>query len=182
MDKRRFIFLIGFMAAGKSTIGNLLAQSLGYEYKDTDQIIEERENMSIHKIFLARGEDYFRRLESTVLREITGEPAEKAFVISTGGGMPCSEDNIAHMKRYGTVVYLKATPDDILRRINHSEERPVFHRLKSKGDERKGLEDMLRQRESYYNQASLIFDTTNNTDPHNIAEQIAHTLKEGLGL
>ena len=102
----KHIVLIGFMGAGKSTVGRALAAELGRELLDTDQMIEEKAGCRITEIFARQGEQAFRRLEEEILKQLAEEKAPA--VISTGGGMPVFEKNRPALRRLGTVVYLQA--------------------------------------------------------------------------
>ena len=103
-DKKDFgcnIVLIGFMGAGKSTIAGTLSEMYGLEVVEMDQLISERENMSIPMIFETRGEEYFRNLETELLIELQDR---KNVVISCGGGVPMRERNVAEIKKNGRVA------------------------------------------------------------------------------
>jgi shikimate kinase (EC 2.7.1.71) len=97
------IFLVGFMCSGKSTVGKLLADKLGYTFWDIDQVIEEREGKSIEEIFKSKGEEYFRSLERKVLEEFLGK---ERIVVSTGGGLGANPTAMEKMKSAGLVVWL----------------------------------------------------------------------------
>ena len=100
----RNIILIGFMGAGKTAVGNRLSKKLGYEYIDTDQYIEEKEGMTISNIFAERGEEYFRNLETSVIKELMLRKTPTIF--STGGGMPLRRENAELLKELGYPVLL----------------------------------------------------------------------------
>ena len=103
----RRIILIGYMGAGKTTIGKALARHLGLPFYDLDWYIETRRHKTIPQIFSEVGEDGFRKIEYNMLHEV----AEfEDVVISCGGGTPCFFDNIDYMNQQAQVVYLKATP------------------------------------------------------------------------
>ena len=108
----KHIVLIGFMGAGKSTVGRALAAELGRELLDTDQMIEEKAGCRITEIFARQGEQAFRRLEEEILKQLAEEKAPA--VISTGGGMPVFEKNRPALRRLGTVVYLQVKPETCL--------------------------------------------------------------------
>ena len=102
------IFLIGYMGAGKTTLGAALAKATGMSFIDLDLFIEQRFRKSISQIFAEKGEEEFRRIEQRMLHEV----AEfEDVVISAGGGTPCFFDNMEYMNRQGMTVYLKATPE-----------------------------------------------------------------------
>lgn len=164
------IVLIGFMGAGKSTIAELLKTKYGMERIEMDALIEERENMSISKIFETKGEPYFRDLETALLIELQ---ARSNAVISCGGGVPMRERNVAEMRKNGRVVLLTARPETILERVKDNHNRPLL-------ENRKTVEDisalMEVRREKYMAAADLIIETDGKT-----GEEICHELVEKLG-
>ena len=108
------ILLVGFMAAGKTTLGNALARELNLQFVDLDHYIENRYHSSISKLFAERGEEGFRLIERNMLREV----AEfENVVIATGGGTPCFFDNIDYMNTQGTTVFLDASIDTLFTRL-----------------------------------------------------------------
>ena len=119
------IVLIGFMGAGKTTLGKELAKRFGYNFLDTDEYIENREGMSISDIFEKKGEAYFRKLETTVLMEL--KETLKNTVVSTGGGLPLRTENSKLLREIGTVYYLKASADTIYNRVKYSTNRPLLN-------------------------------------------------------
>ncbi len=164
------------MASGKSTIGRLLAKKLCYSYIDTDKIIERLEGIPIHEIFNLKGEVYFRELEKTVLRDITEDCKNQGLVISTGGGMPCNIENLNFMRENGTTIYLKASIEDIMKRIINIKTRPILYKMESDGDIKGGVKILLNQRERYYNQADITVVNNSKTKPYTIVEHIIKTL------
>jgi shikimate kinase len=101
------------MGSGKTTAGKELASLLGWSFKDLDSKIEEHSGKSIPEIFSQNGEDYFRRVESALLKDFKGETKT---VISTGGGTPCYSDNMDYMLKTGLTLYLKMTPAQLKNR------------------------------------------------------------------
>ncbi|NND33391.1 MAG: shikimate kinase, partial [Saprospiraceae bacterium] len=119
------IFLLGFMGVGKSTLGSIVADQLGLPFYDFDAIIEEEMNMSISSIFAQYGELFFRKIEHDTLRDVL--QARNNFVMGTGGGLPCFNNNMAKMNEYGYTIYLRADTDDIVERLHHSSgSRPLL--------------------------------------------------------
>ena len=118
------IVLIGFMGAGKSTISEFLKTAFAMDVIEMDQIIAEREGMSISDIFEVYGEQYFRDLETNLLIEMQ---SRTNVVISCGGGTPMRECNVVEMKKNGRVVLLTAKPETILDRVKDSDERPILN-------------------------------------------------------
>ena len=118
------IILIGFMGAGKTTISDYLSTMFAMNIVEMDQVIEEREEMSIQDIFATYGEEYFRELETGLLVEMQ---SRKNTVISCGGGVAMRERNVAEMKKNGRVVLLTASPETIYERVKDSNNRPVLN-------------------------------------------------------
>ena len=117
------IILTGFMGTGKSTIGQLVAAELQYEFVDMDTLIEQREGRIISQIFADDGETYFRQLEANLCRELA---AQESLVIATGGGALVSVENLRVMERSGLVVCLDCDPATLWERIGQSEDRPML--------------------------------------------------------
>jgi shikimate kinase len=140
------IFLVGFMCSGKSTVGKLLADKLGYTFWDIDQVIEEREGKSIEEIFRDEGEEYFRSLERSVLEEFL---EKEKVVVSTGGGLGANPTAMEKMKSAGLVVWLDLDFDTFLQRCAHQEGRPL---LKMGLDY---LRALMEKREKVYRLAHL---------------------------
>ena len=122
------IVLIGFMGAGKSTISEFLKTAFAMDVIEMDQIIAEREGMSISDIFEVYGEQYFRDLETNLLIEMQ---SRTNVVISCGGGTPMRECNVVEMKKNGRVVLLTAKPETILDRVKDSHDRPLIENNKT---------------------------------------------------
>lgn len=149
------IFLIGFMASGKTSKGKKLATKLGVPFYDLDQIIEERKGKTIVAIFETEGEDVFRKLEAETLRTFS---KDTKAVIALGGGTPCFKNNMEYINRFGTSVYLKRSEGRILGRLRQSKDkRPLVASLTD--DELKSyIEVSLTKRLPFYQQADIVFD------------------------
>jgi shikimate kinase len=176
MSREKCLYLIGFMGTGKSSIGRLLAEQLEYTFIDTDSVIEEQEGMTINKIFKSKGEISFREMEKRVLQEITEEYNRNGFVMSTGGGMSCSPENLNYMRQNGKLIYIKSNMDDILERVKESETRPIIHRLEKTGDMKGGLKALLKAREHHYMQADITVTNTKKDDTAEIVKRIQEQL------
>ena len=118
------IILIGYMGSGKSSAARALSDKLGIPVTDTDAHIEADEGMKISDIFDRFGEDRFRDMETELLHDLIKE--RKVQVVSTGGGMPVREENRKLLKDLGSVVYLKASPEQIAKRLEHDTTRPLL--------------------------------------------------------
>ena len=117
------IFLIGFMGTGKTTIANALNSKYSVEILDMDAQIEKDENMAIPDIFATKGEDFFRNLETNLIRKLQ---TMDNVVVSCGGGAVLRDKNVVEMKKSGKIILLKATPETILERVKHSHNRPLL--------------------------------------------------------
>lgn len=144
------IILIGYMGAGKTTVGKALAHELNIPFYDLDWYIEERYRKTIPQIFAEKGESGFREIEQKMLHEV----AEfEDVIISSGGGTPCFFDNIDYMNQQAQTVYLKASPDVLYKHLRMGKtERPL---LKNKTEEeiKQYICESLNTREPYYNKA-----------------------------
>lgn len=120
----KHIILIGFMGSGKSTLGKMLADKLDCPFVDTDHYIEEREGRLVRDIFATDGEEYFRSVETNVLKELLKEEDKK--VLALGGGTPLREENRAILKDAGYVIFLKITPDEAYDRLKDDKDRPLL--------------------------------------------------------
>lgn len=160
MVKKNIIYLTGFMTSGKSTIGPILANVLGWHFYDLDKVLEEKENMSVVEIFENKGEEYFRRIERETLAELS---ENDNIVIALGGGTTANEANLQLIKNSGVLVYLKVSPDVLYKRLKNKIDRPLFKDLvlgeKSEGEFVGRIKELLEKREGKYMQADLEINT-----------------------
>ena len=141
-------FLVGYMACGKSRYGKEMAQRLGIRFIDLDAYIVERERYSINEIFAERGEGRFRQLESRYLHEVC--ELYEDFVLSTGGGTPCYNDNMNYMNKQGETIFLNTDIELIISRLeNDRQKRPLISRLE-KGEIREYVVAHFNEREPFY--------------------------------
>lgn len=122
--KKTNIVLIGFMGAGKSTVGRKLAGAFDMKFLDADALIEKKYKMKISAIFAEQGEEAFRKAETDLCRQLLKH--ENGFVLATGGGMPLRKENAELLKQIGKVVFLYTKPDEILRRVKNDTSRPLL--------------------------------------------------------
>ena len=164
------IVLIGFMGAGKSTISAFLRDALAMDVVEMDQVIAERERMSISDIFEKCGEPYFRDLETKLLVELQ----EKTnTVVSCGGGVAMRECNVTEMKKNGKVVLLTAKPETILERVENNHDRPLLENNKTVAYI---AELMEKRREKYEAAADMIIETDGKS-----AQKICEEMIQRLG-
>jgi shikimate kinase len=161
------IFLVGYMGAGKTTIGKALAKQMNLFFVDLDVYIEARYHKTIAQLFEEKGEDGFREIERRVLQEVA---LFENTLISTGGGTPCFYDNMAFMNATGQTVYLKISPAELLRRLEfarYTRTRPVLNGRS--GEELNAfLMENLEKRSVYYMQASVVFDAGRMSSESNL--------------
>ena len=148
----RSVILVGFMGAGKSTVGRLLARRLGLCFLETDAMITAREGKSIPEIFAAHGEEYFRRLEAEAL---DGLADKRGHVVATGGGFPCRPGAMDRLKTLGTVVWLAADFDASYERTSRVGGRPMLA-----GRSREEAAALYAARQAHYRRAHLSIDTS----------------------
>ena len=172
------IFLIGYMGAGKTTLGKAFARALGLTFVDLDWYIEERFHKSIRQLFAERGEEGFRELEKRMLHE-AGDFED--VVISVGGGTPCFFDNMEYMNEAGETVFLDVNLQVLFRRLKVAkQQRPL---LDGKTDEElmAFIQEALQKRLPFYTKAKHIFNGERLEDRHQI-QQSVERLKELLNV
>lgn len=148
MNLKHNIILIGFMGSGKTSVGIHLAERLSYQFKDTDQLLEKRAGDTISRIFSVHGEEYFRNLETGLLKELV--PILNKTVLSSGGGLPIRDQNSKLLKELGYVVFLKASKQTTLSRLKGDSTRPLLQGE----DLEKKVEKMLEIRTPIYEKAA----------------------------
>lgn len=152
----RNIVLTGFMGTGKTAVGMALAKRLGWKFVDTDELIRERESMTIPEIFAERGEEYFRTVENAVAAQCS---SENGTIIATGGGMPVNPHNRKLLNAAGMAVNLVCELDELFRRIGEGHSRPLL----DGADRVQRAFDLLKDREPVYGSFPFQMDTTGLT-------------------
>lgn len=150
------LYLIGLPGSGKSFLGKRLASELKLQFIDLDEVIEHESGLSIAQIFSEKGEDYFRSLEATALRQQSKKPE---FVMACGGGTPCFHDNMKFINETGLSLFIDSPLAEILQRMNHKETniRPLFTTQDGQSLEVK-LQTLLQKRRPVYEQAHVIIE------------------------
>lgn len=145
------------MGSGKSTIGPILANALGWDFVDIDKAIEKKTNQKIIDIFSTKGEHSFRAIERDALGDLI---TRSECVVSLGGGTLTTEENLEFIRQSGVIVYLQLSPGEILQRVKHRTDRPMLKGPNGQpleGEElRKRIDSLLESREQYYSQADII--------------------------
>lgn len=147
----KHIVLTGFMAVGKTAVGRRLAKRLGYDFIDTDQLLEQHAGMTIAQMFERLGEAEFRERERRTIAELA--PA-KPTVIATGGGTFVDEENRRRLKHLGVVVCLVTSLETVLERVGRNDARPL-----AQGDARRRLTELYEMRKPAYGKADVLVET-----------------------
>lgn len=164
------IFLIGPMGAGKSTTGKNLSERLGYDFFDTDKLIEDEEGKKIKEIFRVNGESFFRNKESEVLKKTKDL---KNAVISTGGGIVEKKENLVFLENEKKVIFLNSSVERQFERTKNSSKRPLLE----KGDSFKILKNLYEKRIDLYESVSDLKIYMDNLDREVILSKIENFLK-----
>lgn len=156
--KKNKIILVGYRATGKSSLAKLIAERLGWEWLDTDPLIEERAGKSIAKIFAEEGETHFRDLEEMAVADVLRET--KSLVVATGGGVPLRERSRKLLRDSGIVFWLQAKPKTIYERMNGdattADRRPALTDLSALDE----IKTVLANRQKAYQEcAHHVIDT-----------------------
>jgi shikimate kinase len=167
------IFLVGPMGAGKSTVGRQLAQSLGFELKDSDQEIQRRTGVDIPTIFEFEGEEGFRNRERQVIDELTqGE----GIVLATGGGCILHADNRRDLAARGLVIYLECSPEQQYSRTARDRNRPLLQT----DDPLKRLRELMEERDPLYRQVADMVVSTEKRGTGAVVKEIRRRLETEL--
>lgn len=165
MNSSGNIILVGFMGTGKTTIGRTLADQLKRDFVDMDVELEARAGKPIPRIFAEDGEPVFRRMERDLVVELA---RQNNLVIAAGGGIVLNPDNIRDFNATGRVICLKASSDEILRRVADANHRPLLEQ----GDKGERIRKLLATRQPLYDAITIQVETTGQT----VGEVVAHVL------
>lgn len=170
----KHVILVGFMGAGKTTVGKLLAETIGVSFIDSDEWIVAKEQASVSDVFATKGEAYFRQLEKAFLDHLA---LEQPAVVAVGGGLPCFGDNIMVLNSLGIFIYINTSLQTLTQRLkNDRANRPLLRDLK---DEElfRYVEDLIAQRKVFYKMAQLIVPNESNK-PNDVVEKIKKELNK----
>lgn len=169
------IFLIGFMGAGKTTVGKILSQITGFEFVDTDQIIEEKAQMKIFEIFRKKGDKYFRDIETEVLQ---GLKDDEHRIVSCGGGIILKQENRDFLKENGKTIFLDGDIRTMMNRVEDNDTRPVIVPILRSDPKKKyeAFKDILDKRMPFYKEAADMTIKIDDKTPQEISEEILKEL------
>jgi len=172
------IVLIGYRGSGKSTVGSKLAARLQRRFVDTDDLIEERQKVSISDIVKSHGWDHFRKIEKAITEEMS---KGNNLVIAPGGGAVLDADNVKALRRNGLIIWLKADRQTLLKRIQKDQASRIRRPTLTGKGTLKEIEETLSQREPFYEGASEIQIDTSMLAADAVVESILTVLKEREG-
>ncbi|MBQ0061013.1 MAG: shikimate kinase [Bacteroidaceae bacterium] len=168
------IILLGYMGAGKTTIGKALAKELGLKFYDLDWYIETRFCKKVSEIFATEGEEGFRKKERNMLHEV----AEfENVVISLGGGAPCFFDNMEYINQQGDTVYLKGTPEVLYQHLLMGKGKRPLLEGKTKEELEAYIRTSLEGREPFYSQAKHIYNIQMMGEKDKVDEAVKEVIK-----
>ncbi len=180
-ENRSLIFLTGFMGSGKSTVGPILANTIGFQFIDLDVLIEKNAGKRISAIFASEGEPNFRSMERETLRTLLS--AAKT-IVSLGGGTVTNQETLDLVKQHGVLVYLKSDVEHIYQRLRTKSDRPMLRdeagQLLDGEALRKKIESLLLTREQFYHQADLVINTDDKKIGYTI-DELAKKLASTIG-
>ncbi len=171
-EYKKNIVLIGFMGTGKTVVGRTISSKLNNKFLDVDVLIEEESGMTISDIFSQKGEEYFRDIESRIIKKIS---LMSNVVIATGGGAVLRKENIDNLRKNGLIVLLKADVSTILKNVSYNSNRPLLQL----GDAKTKVIEMLKKRKEYYNNNDFEFDISDKSIEQ-VAEDVLNVLKEHI--
>ncbi|MCS5489760.1 shikimate kinase [Algoriphagus limi] len=169
------VVLVGLPGAGKSTFGRMLARELNVEFLDLDQLIEQKSGKKISDIFSEYGEGKFRDLETQTLEEVLN--SNESFVLASGGGCPCFNDNMTLINQLGISVFLDVPLEEVSNRLYHSKAsiRPMFEGMDA-GEITLKLKNLIAQRSPFYEEAKIKLSGSDFSAEYFVSELI-HQLK-----
>ena len=169
--RKNHIFLIGFMGSGKSTVAKYLSSAYQMKQIEMDEQIEKNEGRSISSIFEKEGEEYFRTLETELLKSL--DPRE-TFVVSCGGGAAVKEENVREMKEKGRIILLSAQPETVYVRVKNSHNRPLLEGNMNVSY----IKELMDKRQKLYERAADFQVKTDGRTADDIGEEIIKQIRK----
>ncbi|WOB45321.1 shikimate kinase [Thermoleptolyngbya oregonensis NK1-22] len=172
--RRTNLYLVGMMGCGKTTVGRLVAQKLGYQFFDTDTLIETATHQTVAQVFAERGEAGFRDLETQILAELSSY-AYGSLAIATGGGVVLRPQNWSYL-HHGIVIWLDVPADQLYYRLRHSTTRPLLQ----DPDPRQRIQELLDQRRSLYAQADVHVQLRGRESPEFVTARVLEAIARAI--
>ena len=169
------IFLIGYMGAGKTTLGKAFARDTGLDFIDLDWYIEERYHKTVQQLFAERGEEGFRELERKMLHEVADF---ENVIISAGGGTPCFFDNMEYMNNRGETVFLEVDPAVLFRRLKAAKQQRPLVADKTDDELMDFICEALQKRRPFYSRAKHLFKADELEDKRQIRTSVDSLRKQ----
>ena len=157
MIKSLKVFLVGMPSCGKSTLGKIVSEKTNLKMIDLDEEIAKLENQSIKKIFELKGESYFREIENKILNKIINK--NKSFIMATGGGTPCFQNNIDLINKSGVSIYIYTSIDKLEKRLTDDTKRPL---IKTDFIKKEFVNKLYNKRKVYYKKSKFILSENKN--------------------
>lgn len=170
------IYLVGFMGAGKSSLGRALAARLGMPFVDTDQLIEQLTGRTIADLFAREGEGHFRQIERQVIETVSSQAGQ---VVAVGGGAVMDNESWRRLQESGTTVYIKCAPSLLTQRLAGDRARPLLQGRE--GEERSlAIAGLLAEREPRYCQAKVVLSVDETATLEGMVSQLLAVLGKGM--
>lgn len=174
MNARQAIVLVGLMGSGKTTVGKRIAQELGYEFTDSDDVVATTAAKSVRDIFSQDGEAAFRKYESDAIRSILAD-GKSPIVLATGGGAVISRENRSVISEHAShVVWLDASVDDLVVRTKSGAARPLLD-----GDASKTLQSLSDQRSAWYEEVATLRIDTRGKSVTKVCSAVLEAIRTG---
>jgi shikimate kinase len=170
----RHVLLVGMMGSGKSTVAPMVAARLGYGHVDTDREVEQTTGVSVAELFATKGEEEFRTEESRALA--ASLDVDEPRVVSVGGGVVLDRRNRDRMRRAGLVVWLRAEPGTLFRRVGRAKKRPLLG-----GEPLRALERIQRERYGLYEEVAGVVIDTDALDVEQVASAVVAHVRGSSG-
>ena len=171
------LYLIGFSGCGKSTVGRRASRVAKCKFIDTDREAEKLENSKVSQIFASKGEEYFRRLETSIIETVSQTYASENVIVATGGGLPCFGDNINLLNSTGLTVYMLSSRERLYNMLRLCKMRRPLVAAMDDRQLKLYIENTLAVREPFYRRAHVLLECDGCSDQV-LAQRVAHLMHD----